>query len=127
MDALLYAPLAHLIVARDPSLDPANRGPHWYSHQALRAAQIFFVDDATRVTPHLDYSQLLRGPGTQLGSPTGVLDMHWWPKALAGILLMRQAAVWSDADLAGIIAWARSYIPWLINSDLAKAERASDK
>lgn len=76
---------------------------------------------------------LLSGPrfnggfGVQKGSPTGVLDMHWWPKALSGVLLMRDLGVWSDQDLAGIVGWAKAYIPWLLSNDLAKAERASDK
>jgi hypothetical protein len=127
MDALLYAPIAHLIISKSPELNTAKRPDGWYASQALRAAQIFFVDEATRVNPHLNYSQLLRGPGTQVGSPTGVLDMHWWPKALSGILLMKEMGVWSETDLAGIVSWAKAYIPWLQTNELAKAERASDK
>ncbi|CAE6465647.1 unnamed protein product [Rhizoctonia solani] len=126
MDALLYAPIAHLVISKSPELNTAKRPDGWYASQALRAAQIFFVDEATRVNPHLNYSQLLRGPGTQVGSPTGVLDMHWWPKALSGILLMKEMGVWSEADLAGVVNWAKAYIPWLQTNELAKAERASD-
>ncbi|CAE6435341.1 unnamed protein product [Rhizoctonia solani] len=126
MDALLYAPIAHLIISKSPELNTAKRPDGWYASQALRAAHVFFVDEATRVTPHLNFSQLLRGPGTQVGSPTGVLDMHWWPKALSGILLMKKMGVWSETDLAGIVDWAKAYIPWLQTNELAKAERASD-
>lgn len=53
--------------------------------------------------------------------------MHWWPKALTGMLLMRDLGVWSEQDLSGIVGWAKAYIPWLQTNDLAKAERASDK
>ncbi|CUA74436.1 hypothetical protein RSOLAG22IIIB_05545 [Rhizoctonia solani] len=126
MDALLYAPLAHLVLSKSPQLNTAKRPDGWYASQALRAAQIFFVDEPTRVTPHLNFSQLLRGPGTQVGSPTGVLDMHWWPKVLSGILLMKEMGVWSEADLKGVVDWAKAYIPWLESNELAKAERASD-
>ncbi|CAE6474335.1 unnamed protein product [Rhizoctonia solani] len=126
MDALLYAPIAHLVLSKSPELNTAKRPDGWYASQALRAAQIFFVDESTRVSPHLNFSQLLRGPGTQVGSPTGVLDMHWWPKALSGILLMREMGVWSEADLEGVVSWAKAYIPWLQMNELAKAERASD-
>ncbi|CAE6481161.1 unnamed protein product [Rhizoctonia solani] len=126
MDALLYAPIAHLIISKSPQLNTAQRPDGWYASQALRAAHVFFVDEPTRVTPHLNFSQLLRGPGTQVGSPTGVLDMHWWPKALSGILLMKEMGVWSDVDLEGIVSWAKAYIPWLQTNELAKAERASD-
>ncbi|CAE6416169.1 hypothetical protein ACGC1H_007208 [Rhizoctonia solani] len=126
MDALLYAPIAHLVLSKSPELNTAKRPEGWYASQALRAANVFFVDESTRVTPHLNFSQLLRGPGTQVGSPTGVLDMHWWPKALSGILLMKEMGVWSEADLQGVVAWAKAYIPWLQTNELAKAERASD-
>ncbi|CAE7064261.1 unnamed protein product [Rhizoctonia solani] len=126
MDALLYAPIAHLVLSKSPELNTAKRPDGWYASQALRAVNVFFVDEQTRVTPHLNFSQLLRGPGTQVGSPTGVLDMHWWPKALSGILLMKEMGVWSDADLEGVVAWAKAYIPWLQTNELAKAERASD-
>lgn len=124
MDAFLYAPLAHLIVSHNSSLSPNT--PEFYSSAALRAANVFFVNADTLVHPHLNFSQLLRGPGVQMGSPTGVLDMHWWPKALTGMLLMRDLGVWSEQDLSGIVGWAKAYIPWLQTNDLAKAERASD-
>ncbi|KAG8688382.1 hypothetical protein FRC11_005539 [Ceratobasidium sp. 423] len=97
--------------------------------QALMDA-LFYAPHHLQI-PRPQYSQTsrwvwLRGPGTQVGSPTGVLDMHWWPKALSGILLMKEMGVWSDADLEGVVNWAKAYIPWLRMNELAKAERASD-
>ncbi|KAG8703483.1 hypothetical protein FRC08_002814 [Ceratobasidium sp. 394] len=124
MDAALYAPLAHLILSHNSSL--SNKPAEFYSSAALHALNVFFVNPDTSMHPHLNFSQLLRGPGVQKGSPTGVLDMHWWPKALTGILLMRAMNVWSEQDTAGIVNWAKAYIPWLLTNDLAKAERGSD-
>ncbi|KAG8692131.1 hypothetical protein FRC09_011432 [Ceratobasidium sp. 395] len=123
MDAVLYAPLAHLILTHNPNL--SKNPPEFYSSAALHALNVFFVDPETSVNPHLNFSQLLRGPGVQKGSPTGVLDMHWWPKALTGILLMREMNVWSEQDIAGVVDWGKRYIPWLLTNELAKAERGS--
>ncbi|QRV79293.1 alginate lyase [Ceratobasidium sp. AG-Ba] len=124
MDAILYAPMAHLILTHNQSL--SKNPPEFYSRAALHALNVFFVNPQTAMNPHLNFSQLLRGPGVQKGSPTGVLDLHWWPKALTGILLMRAMNVWSEQDIAGVVAWGRSYIPWLLTNELARAERGSD-
>jgi hypothetical protein len=64
MDAILYAPLAHLVLTHDPSL--SSNPPEFYSNAALRAANVFFVDPETAMHPHLNFSQLLRGPGVQV-------------------------------------------------------------
>lgn len=40
---------------------------------AVLYLRTWFLDEATRMNPHLDYAQLRRGPGEQRGSQTGVL------------------------------------------------------
>jgi len=39
----------------------------------VRFLSTWFIDEATRMNPNLNYGQMLRGPGGRPGSPTGIL------------------------------------------------------
>ncbi|KAL7421871.1 hypothetical protein Q5752_003642 [Cryptotrichosporon argae] len=104
----------------------AYTGDEQYASGADAAIRTFFVDDATAMNPNLEYAQVLRGPGEQIGRHTGVLDFKCATKIAAGVELLRalNATGWTDDTDAGFMDWVGQMVTWLETSDLAIQERA---
>src|SRR5258705_4686211 len=100
-----------LMIRRPPrsTLFPTRR-----SSDLLRA---WFVDDATRMSPHLLYAQAIKGRFT--GRGTGIIDtLHFVEVArAAGQLDLK------PADLSGVQKWFAGYIEWLTTHPYGVAER----
>ncbi|ORY34037.1 alginate lyase-domain-containing protein [Naematelia encephala] len=102
-------------------------GDSAYSQHINDAMHTFFVNNATRMNPSIDYSQVIRGPGTQGGRRQGVLDMRGLAKAVSGVLVLREleAPEWTDETDQGFVQWATDMVTWLETDDLALAEKAA--
>ncbi|CAE6450933.1 unnamed protein product [Rhizoctonia solani] len=102
-------------------------GDNTYASNAANEIKTWFVDTATSMTPNLNYAQVKRGPGNQVGQHTGVLDLKCMSKLVSGVLMLRNgsASAWtSDLD-SGLRTWVTGYIGWLTTNDLALQEKAS--
>ncbi|KAG8731901.1 hypothetical protein FRC10_001365 [Ceratobasidium sp. 414] len=98
-----------------------------YASNAAAEIKTWFIDNATAMNPNLNYAQLQRGPGKQLGQHTGVLDLKCMTKLVSGVLMMRNgsAPAWT-ADLdAGLNSWVTQYLQWLTTAQLSLEEKAS--
>jgi hypothetical protein len=100
-----------------------------YATNIANAINTWFINPDTLMTPHLNYSQLLRGPGEQQGSHTGVLDLKCMSKLVSGVLLLRQgqAPEWTSTLNDGLNTWVKQYIVWLTTNSLALEEKAAPK
>jgi hypothetical protein len=100
-----------------------------YASNAATEIKTWFIDSATVMTPNLNYAQLKRGPGTQIGQHTGVLDLKCMSKLVSGVLMMRNgsAPAWTNDLDSGLNAWVTQYIQWLTTADLALQEKAATK
>lgn len=103
----------------------------------------------------VNYAQLVRGVGMNIGTHTGVLDFKGFAKMASGecfsqplcwyctrqrsryadwqpsaaILTLRQGGStgWTKATDDGFKAWLTEYLPWLRNSTLGTQERETPK
>lgn len=102
-------------------------GDNTYASNAATAIKTWFIDAATVMTPNLNYAQLKRGPGTQIGQHTGVLDLKCMSKLVSGVLMMRNgsAPAWTTDIDSGLNSWVTQYIQWLTTADLALQEKAA--
>lgn len=98
-----------------------------YSTNIANEIYTWFLDPDRLMTPNLNYAQLLRGPGVQNGSHTGVLDLKGMAKLTSGILTLRkgQAAEWTQTLDDGLNAWVKEYIVWLTTNSMALEEKAA--
>ncbi|KAG9086917.1 hypothetical protein FS749_003284 [Ceratobasidium sp. UAMH 11750] len=98
-----------------------------YASNAASAIKTWFIDPATAMNPNLNYAQLERGPGKQVGQHTGLLDLKCMTKIVSGVLMMRNgsAPAWtSDLD-AGLNAWVTKYLVWVTTAELSLQEKAA--
>ncbi|CUA74086.1 hypothetical protein RSOLAG22IIIB_10971 [Rhizoctonia solani] len=102
-------------------------GDNTYASNAANEVKTWFVDSATAMTPNLNYAQVKRGPGNQIGQHTGVLDLKCMSKLVSGVLMLRNgsASAWTSDIDSGLRTWVTSYITWLTTNDLALQEKAS--
>src|SRR5581483_6890943 len=88
-----------------------------YSAHAARHLRAWFVDDATRMNPNLQYAQAIKGRFT--GRGTGIIDtLHLVEVARAA----RQLDL-APADLDGVKQWFADYTKWMTTHPYGIAER----
>jgi hypothetical protein len=95
-------------------------GSSEYGAHAGRLARVWFLDPATRMNPHLNFGQGI--PGINDGRGIGIIETRDLVPMLDGVLFLKGTAHWSDADEAGLQAWMRAYLAWLIDSPHGRDE-----
>lgn len=90
---------------------------------AAKAAEIirgWFLDESTRMNPHLNYGQAI--PGISEGRGIGIIETRGITKVLDAIALIKSSGQWREEDEAGMQAWCREYLNWLRTSQYGKEE-----
>jgi hypothetical protein len=102
-----------------PALTAAYKLTHErkYSEAASRHLRAWFIDESTRMSPHLLYAQAIQGRFT--GRGTGIIDtLHFVEVArAAGQLDLK------PADLAGVKSWFDAYTTWMTTHKYGIDER----
>jgi hypothetical protein len=116
--ATIYSTLAYVFSKQDASVQ-----------NAVSFIETFFLKNETAMSPNMNYGQVVRGPQSQTGGYTGILDMRVTIKVVNSILLLRssKSPLWTlDLD-ASMVSWAKTYVKWLQTSDLGKHASGSAK
>ena len=98
-------------------------GEERYARRAAAQLRAWFLDSATRMTPHLRYAQAVRGNPEERGS--GIIDTRWFVEATDAARLLEGSKAWSAADARGLRDWMRQYVTWLWTSPNGKHEHAA--
>jgi hypothetical protein len=93
-----------------------------YAERAARQLRVFFLDEATRMNPHLRHGQMVKGRNE--GAPYGIIDTHRLPQMLDGVALLTAGGRWPAEDQQRLRQWFADYLTWLRTSDLGKREGA---
>ncbi len=94
-----------------------------YAKKAAQLLRVWFLDEATRMNPNLNYSQCRLGHNN--GSKTGVLDGRLLVKALEGSLLIAGSSELSKSEMQGLREWVNEYYTWLTTHEMALQEAES--
>jgi Alginate lyase len=98
----------------------AMTGREEYAAHAARLTRVWFLDPATRMNPHLTFGQGI--PGINDGRGIGIIETRGLPELVDGILLLAGSGAWRAKDEAGLQAWMRAYLTWLIESPHGRDE-----
>ncbi len=90
---------------------------------AAKLLRVWFLDEATRMNPHLNYGQGV--PGRSNGRGVGIIDTRGFIWLLDSIGLLRAADAISDEQFGELRAWFADYLEWLQHSALARSERTA--
>jgi hypothetical protein len=93
-----------------------------YAERALLLLRTWFIDESTRMNPHLKYAEGV--PGIWEGTSWGIIDTFQIPSLFDSIAMLHSSKAWTKADTDGLNRWARDYLQWLLTDRNGKAERA---
>lgn len=99
----------------------ALSGDERFAARAAEQLRTWFLDSATRMTPHLRFAQLVRGNPRERGS--GIIDTRWFIEVTDAASLVEGSRSWTPADAAALRAWMRQYLRWLRESPNGAHER----
>lgn len=92
-------------------------GEKKYSAAAVRHLRAWFIDEATRMNPNLQYAQAIHGRFT--GRGTGIIDtLH-----LVEVARAAEHLNLAPGDLAGVRQWFADYVEWMTTHPYGIAER----
>jgi len=98
-------------------------GDEKYAARSAKQLRAWFLDPETRMTPHLRFSQLVRGNPAERGS--GIIDTRWFIESIQAAELISTSKSWTAADQAALRKWFSEYLDWLRKSPNGAHERAA--
>jgi len=95
-------------------------GKDAYAERAAMQLRRWFLDSATYMTPHLRYSQLIRGD--EKSRRSGVIDGRDLLNVIDAVVLLAQSKSWTAKDDQAIRAWFGAYSSWLRTDPVGRDE-----
>lgn len=95
-------------------------GDNRYYDSLCRQIDIWFINDSTRMNPHLDYSQFIPGWNDNLGNAGGVLDAYRFVDVLEGISLVNSVKTIGNKRLKILKRWFNDLARWIEDSPNGK-------
>ncbi len=92
-----------------------------YAAHAVKHLKAWFVDDATKMFPHLKYAQAIRGKVT--GRGVGIIDTIHLMEVARAVEVLSGARSLSASDEAAFKKWFAEYLTWLTTHQYGIDER----
>lgn len=91
-----------------------------YAEKARELIWTWFINDATKMTPHMKHAQGTPGKNGNDGTTTGIIDAARITFLLNCIGILKYSPSFTNADMEGMKNWARPYLSWLVTSQFGK-------
>ena len=92
-----------------------------FADHARRHLRAWFIDEATRMTPHLLYSQAIKGRFT--GRGTGIIDTVHLVEVARAIAVLEAAKRLPASERDGLRDWFSRYLTWMTTHQYGIDER----
>ncbi|KAK0208599.1 chondroitin AC/alginate lyase [Desarmillaria ectypa] len=104
------------------ALSFAFTGSPSYSRNFVDGLDYFYLNPESRMNPNMNYGQVARGPNSQNGTFTGILDARGHVKVANSITVMKalKNPDWTQDRDQGMMNWMSAYLNWLKTSDIGK-------
>ena len=91
-----------------------------YAEKAAQFLQVWFLDDATRMNPNLNFAQAIKGINN--GRGIGIIETYEFRDLIDAIQLLQGSQHWTKTIDQGMKNWFSAYLKWLQESPNGKAE-----
>jgi hypothetical protein len=91
-----------------------------YAAHAAKLLETWFLDEATRMNPHLQYGQAI--PGRCEGRGIGIIDTARLARLVDSVGMLAGSAAWSKVDQKGLEDWFAAYLRWCLESEYGQDE-----
>jgi Alginate lyase len=92
-----------------------------FAAHAARHLRAWFVDEATRMSPHLLYAQAIQGRVT--GRGIGIIDTVHLVEVARAIPALAESRALSSADRSAVSDWFSQYLTWMTTHQYGIEER----
>ncbi len=96
-------------------------GEDRFAARACRFLKEFFLDEATKMNPHLCYAQAI--PGVCPGRGVGIIDTLHLIDIPVAVEAMRESPEFPDEVVTGLVAWFSEYLEWMTTHQYGIDER----
>jgi len=93
-----------------------------YAEKAVEHLSKWFLDEKTRMNPHLNFGQTIPGHNNGMGRGIGIIDTYSFVEVLEGIELLRKSKKFTKKIDEGLNAWFKAYLDWMLTSPLGMDE-----
>jgi len=106
-----------------PALVAAWRltGKRRYAYKACEHLRAWFINDATRMNPNLQYSQAIKGRFT--GRGIGIIDTIHLVEVAKAVEVLEKSNAISAGDLTNVKKWFSEYLQWMTTHQYGVDER----
>ncbi|MDQ6635500.1 MAG: alginate lyase family protein [Gemmatimonadota bacterium] len=95
-----------------------------YARHAAVLLRAWFLDSATRMTPHLRFG--LAVPGVAEGHGFALIDTRELSGVIDAVGMLEGSASWTASDQRGMVDWSRAFLQWMKTSKQGQ-EAAAEK
>ncbi|MGG1517595.1 alginate lyase family protein [Paenibacillus oryzisoli] len=86
-------------------------GERRFGEKAIELLAAFFIDEATRMNPHLRYAQAI--PGVCEGRGIGIIDTLHLIDAAAAVQVLQISGEFDQGVLQNVTGWFAAYLNWM--------------
>lgn len=92
-----------------------------YDQHAAKHLRAWFLEEATRMNPHLKFSQAIKGRFT--GRGIGIIDTIHLVEVARAVEVLEPSGALSTAEFSGIKQWFADYLQWMTTHQYGIDER----
>lgn len=94
-----------------------------YAQHAVRHLRAWFVDEATRMNPNLEYAQAIHG--ISKGRGTGIIDTLHLVEVVRAASVLEKSPAFPENARQSVKAWFTQYVNWMTTSPNGMQERGA--
>jgi len=98
-------------------------GDEKYAGKSAELLKTWFLDENTRMNPHLEYGQAV--PGINTGRGIGLIETVALTNIADAAILLQGAKSWTEADHSSLQKWYAQFLNWMLTSKNGKDEHAA--
>ncbi|THU91765.1 chondroitin AC/alginate lyase [Dendrothele bispora CBS 962.96] len=92
-----------------------------YAQTVSKLTDVLFRNADTYLNPNVNFGQVVRGPGQNMGTFTGILDFRGMVKIINGLQILKVAGYSATKESSdGLQRWFQQYGKWLDTNTLSK-------
>jgi len=93
-----------------------------YADKASHLLHTWFLDDSTKMNPHLEFGQFIPGRGN--GRSVGIIESRNFVFLTDYEQLLLSSPSWTESDQQGLRTWMKDFLSWLLTSELGQEEHS---
>lgn len=95
-----------------------------YALKAADLLRVFFIHNATRMNPNLNYGQAIRGVNN--GRSVALIESEHFVNLIDGVQLVSSSDAWTAADHKALLNWFYEFYQWMLYSPVGREGIKSD-